>query len=464
MTSKRTYKDAIKYLKSMEGNAYNPDRSYGFQCFDLANQWWLYLFNHTLKGVGAADIPTWNNFKGEATVYENTLSFQAQPGDLVIFNRNYGQGYGHVAIVLSATLNSITVLEQNWVGGAYWTPPEVTTRRTHGYDFPMWFIRPFYAKETTKNKIKSKAKPVKKAKAKKGKKILLVAGHGKGAYSNDPGAVANGYNERDFNRKNIIPKVKKYLEKSGHNVVLYGGKSMNQDLYQDTLYGQRVGNYSDYGLYWVKKNVKPDVIVEFHLDAASPQASGGHVIINNQYPADNIDKAISSALDKTVGKIRGVTARNDLLNANVAGKLNLNYRLVELGFITSKKDVNYINDHLDSFTKRIAEAIHGRQIDAKQSKPKNTTWNWKGHIHFTTLMKVRKKPGLTGTVLNSKQWFKAGDYTDFDQIIKKDGYWWCRFKFDNKGECFYVALCRIHDKKQRIKSETKELYGKISWY
>ena len=112
MTSKRTYKDAIKYLKSMEGNAYNPDRSYGFQCFDLVNQWWLYLFNHTLKG--AADIPTWNNFKGEATVYENTLSFQAQPGDLVIFNRNYGQGYGHVAIVLSATLNSITVLEQNW--------------------------------------------------------------------------------------------------------------------------------------------------------------------------------------------------------------------------------------------------------------------------------------------------------------------------------------------------------------
>lgn len=212
MTSKRTYKDAIKYLKSMEGNAYNPDRSYGFQCFDLANQWWLYLFNHTLKGVGAADIPTWNNFKGEATVYENTLSFQAQPGDLVIFNRNYGQGYGHVAIVLSATLNSITVLEQNWVGGAYWTPPEVTTRRTHGYDFPMWFIRPFYAKETTKNKIKSKAKPVKKAKAKKGKKILLVAGHGKGAYSNDPGAVANGYNERDFNRKISYLKLKSILK------------------------------------------------------------------------------------------------------------------------------------------------------------------------------------------------------------------------------------------------------------
>ncbi|MBV7888012.1 N-acetylmuramoyl-L-alanine amidase, partial [Yersinia pestis] len=81
---------------------------------------------------------------------------------------------------------------------------------------PMWFIRPFYAKETVKNKAKSKVTQVKKAKVSKGKKILLVAGHGKGAYSNDPGAVANGYNERDFNRKNIIPRVKRYLESVGN--------------------------------------------------------------------------------------------------------------------------------------------------------------------------------------------------------------------------------------------------------
>ena len=58
MTSIRTYQQAISYLKSMEGHAYNPDHAYGFQCVDAANQYWLYLFNHTLKGVGAADIPT----------------------------------------------------------------------------------------------------------------------------------------------------------------------------------------------------------------------------------------------------------------------------------------------------------------------------------------------------------------------------------------------------------------------
>ena len=42
-----------------------------------------------------------------------------------------------------------------------------------------------------------------------------------------------------------------------------------------------------------------------------------------RYPADDIDKALSSALGKTVGKIRGVTPRNDLLNANITGQLNL---------------------------------------------------------------------------------------------------------------------------------------------
>lgn len=434
--------------------------------FDVANQYWLYLFNHTLKGVGAADIPTWNNFTNEATVYENTQSFQALPGDVVIFNRNYGNGYGHVGIVLSATLNSIQILEQNWLGGAYWTPPEVATRRTHGYDFPMWFIRPFYAKETTVNRIKSKTTPIKKAKVRKGKKIMLVAGHGKGAYSNDPGAVANGYNERDFNRKNIIPRVKKYLESVGNTVVLYGGNSMNQDLYQDTLYGQRVGNYSDYGLYWVKNNVKPDVIVEFHLDAASPQASGGHVIVSDKFPADDIDKALSSALGKTVGKIRGVTPRNDLLNANVTGQLGLNYRLIELGFITSKKDMDYITSHLDSFTKRIAEAINGRQIDAKASKPSTSknTWNWRGTFTADRTIKVRKSPGLNGTVVESNSWLYDGYYVPFDQVIKKDGYWFVRFKYVQPGSSnkdFYCAICKITDKQQKIKNE--KYWGIIKW-
>ena len=212
MASKRTYKDAIKYLKSMEGNAYNPDRSYGFQCFDLANQWWLYLFNHTLKGVGAADIPTWNNFKGEATIYENTLSFQAQPGDLVIFNRNYGQGYGHVAIVLSATLNSITVLEQNWLGGAYWNPPEVTTKRTHGYDFLCGLFVHFTQKKRLLIRLKANLNQLLKLLKRKVKRFYLLPVMVKAHILTTQVQWLMVIMSVILTEK-IIPKVKKYLEK-----------------------------------------------------------------------------------------------------------------------------------------------------------------------------------------------------------------------------------------------------------
>ena len=461
----KTKSEALAYLKSMEGKRFNPDNAYGFQCVDTANQWWLYLFGHTLKGVGAADIPDpkWNNFDGEATVYQNTPSFLALPGDLVIFNRNYGNGYGHVGIVLYADLNSITILEQNWLGGAYWNPPEATTKRTHGYDFPMTFIRPIFKKETVVNKVTSKVAPVKKNVATKGKKILLVAGHG---YS-DPGAVGNGTNERDFIRKEIVPRVKKQLESVGNAVLLYGGSTMNQDLYQDTAYGQQVGNYRDYGMYWVKNNVKPDIIVEFHLDAAGPSASGGHVIVSDKFPADTIDKALHEALKQTVGTIRGVTPRNDLLNANVTGQLNLNYRLIELGFITSDKDMNYIRKNVDLFTKRIAEAINGRQINAPASKPKavQTTWNWSGRFYPGTTIKVRKSPGLKGVVVESGSWlYGRDDWVDFDQLIKRDGYWWGRFKYPtNPGAgYFYCALTKMTDKQERIKNE-KNMLGKIVW-
>ncbi|QER26712.1 N-acetylmuramoyl-L-alanine amidase, partial [Staphylococcus aureus] len=67
----------------------------------------------------------------------------------------------------------------------------------------------------------------------KPKKIMLVAGHG----YNDPGAVGNGTNERDFIRKYITPNIAKYLRHAGHEVALYGGSSQSQDMYQDTAYG-----------------------------------------------------------------------------------------------------------------------------------------------------------------------------------------------------------------------------------
>ena len=308
--------------------------------------YWNYLTGGRLAGYYAKDIPFKNNFNGLATVYENTPSFLPQKGDICVLHSGYGGGAGHVFIVWSANLNTLVGLDQNWYGDAQNNPPEVAQLVTHIYDNPMYFIRPHYkAKVSTVSKVKAAVTKPKVSKS-TGKKILIASGHG----YNDPGAVSNGTNERDFIRKYIAPKVQKYLKQAGHTVDLYGGSKQDQNLYTDTAYGERIGNHKDYGMYWVHKQ-KYDIVVELHLDAAGASASGGHVIISNQWPADKIDKDINNCLKATVGTIRGIDPRNDLLNANVAGRLGTNYRLVEMGFITNKKDMNYLKKNYDRFSK-----------------------------------------------------------------------------------------------------------------
>ncbi|HIQ90361.1 MAG TPA: SH3 domain-containing protein [Candidatus Coprosoma intestinipullorum] len=153
MTAKLTKKEAIAYIKTLEGKGWDFDGAFGWQCFDLVNMYWYKLFGHGLKGEGAADIPNKNNFKGEATVYNNTESFKAQEGDIGVLNRSYGGGHGHTFIVINGNYDGnymqLVSLDQNWNGGGR-AKTEVAQRIVHNYDFPMWFIRPHYKSESSK--------------------------------------------------------------------------------------------------------------------------------------------------------------------------------------------------------------------------------------------------------------------------------------------------------------------------
>lgn len=155
MVANVTKKEAIAYIKSLQGKGWDFDGAHGWQCFDLANMYWYKLFGHGLKGQGAADIPNVNDFTNEADVYNNTPSFKAQAGDVVVFNRNYGQGWGHVAIVIDGNKDGnymqFISLDQNWWGGGK-AKTEVAQQIVHNYDFPMWFIRPKYKSESEKKK------------------------------------------------------------------------------------------------------------------------------------------------------------------------------------------------------------------------------------------------------------------------------------------------------------------------
>ena len=265
-TGKLTQKQFVAKLKASIGRKYDHDGWYGQQCYDYANAMCVTLYQGTsLYGESAKDIHTDNRslLNGRAKIYYNTPSFLAKPGDMVIFPSAYGQGHGHVAWVLSATLSKLVLVEQNWLGGG-WTYGnerggggwETVTKRTHNYDANMVFIRPNF-----------------------------------------------------------------------------------------------------------KKNV--------------------------------------------------VTA-------------------------TASKVKN--------------------KVTAKKIK-----WSWKGRFTANATIKVRRSPSLSGSVVGTGSWIYKNQWVDFNQLIKKDGYWWIRFKYPTNPRAgyFYLAVCKITDKKERIKHE--KYWGRIKW-
>lgn len=185
---------------------------------------------------------------------------------------------------------------------------------------------------------------------------IIVLGHGEV----DPGAGGNGTNERDWLRNKLQPVIKKYarqLKKT--KITIYDPK---KNMYYETQRGR--------GAYTISTSVKS--VTELHLDSATPAATGGHVIINSKYKPDSIDKALAAVVKKYAGwhasKKDGFSGRNDLLNCNVFANRGISYRLIELGFITSKKDMDVLNKSLDSLGKDLVQAISGEKLGAS-SKP-----------------------------------------------------------------------------------------------
>lgn len=197
---------------------------------------------------------------------------------------------------------------------------------------------------------------------------LFVCGHGAG----DPGAGGNGINERDFTRNEFRRAITKYANQLKKNKIVWYDAAKN--LYYDTANG--------WGLYSMNRNSYASV-TEWHLDAASPSATGGHVIINSAFGPDGADLKCGQAIKNIVGlwgsvkNTGGVNKRNNLLNCNVAANRGITYRLIELGFITSNKDVTTIKRELDQYAKQLVEAVTGEKLGGT-TVAKNEYWTQTG--------------------------------------------------------------------------------------
>lgn len=175
------------------------------------------------------------------------------------------------------------------------------------------------------------------------KDILLIYGHG----GNDPGASANGLNERDFYRSTLDPYLQKWAKLSKRNVVFYSGNAY-QTKYLNTI---------DPAKYEV---------LELHLDAASAAATGGHVIIHGDYQPDDQDKRLADLIKRIFGCRGGkcFDGRRDLQNPNIARARGINYRLIELCFVTNPNDVAKLKANLDRVAKGVVEAMTGETLVA----------------------------------------------------------------------------------------------------
>lgn len=201
-------------------------------------------------------------------------------------------------------------------------------------------------------------------------KHLVVFGHGAG----DPGAVANGTNERDWTRNVLMPVMAKYARLLKSNTVDFYDTSKN--MYDETRKG--------FGAYSVKGYAS---VTEYHLDSAKPKATGGHVIISSRFDPDGNDLAIAAVIGKYVGwwgsvaGSQGVNKRSNLLNLNVFANRGISYRLPELGFISNSDNLASLNNNIDAIGKEMIEAITGEVLGeastssapSKPSAPKPTT-------------------------------------------------------------------------------------------
>lgn len=111
-----------EFIQKYNGKKIDWDNAYLGQCVDLFRQYCHDVLNISQpKGVvGAADF--WTNYATDSvlntnfTQIPNDASFKPQEGDVMIWNKKAGGGFGHVGVVSdsSATLKNFNSFDQNW--------------------------------------------------------------------------------------------------------------------------------------------------------------------------------------------------------------------------------------------------------------------------------------------------------------------------------------------------------------
>lgn len=235
--------------------------------------------------------------------------------------------------------------------------------------------------------------------------VLNIAGHGKlRSGGNDPGAtglISKG--EHRYMKENLFPAMKKFVPKDADFVFFSDYKVLD--------YGNLVALANKYG--------KDTIVVEYHYDAASAAARGGHVIVHKDFAPDEVDLRLRDAIKENVGVRynhkgqQGISGRTDLGNVNRAKSGDVNYRLIELGFGTNKDDVDVMMNKTEQYAKSLVEALLNKNVSGTPKETSNAV------SKPSTSSSTKKSNNAIAKEVIAGEWGNGDDRTN---RLKKAGY------------------------------------------
>lgn len=208
--------------------------------------------------------------------------------------------------------------------------------------------------------------------------LFIIAGHGAG----DPGACAGGYTEADLVRR------------LANRMKALGGSSVTVG---DTNRNWFATNYCETFSFPAGA-----IVMELHMDSFSGNAKGAHVEIKKGFSPDKYDVAIGKFLKEFMpgrADAGGIRYRSDLNNMNDCARRGVNYRLVELGFITNDGDRNKFINQMDDLARGLLKACEitaGNTAPSQPSQPQQpsnpTSTGYRVKV-TADVLNIRKGPG-----------------------------------------------------------------------